>query len=41
MSALPFARVAKRNTTRALATLVSAFTDDPVERWLYPEVQNI
>jgi GNAT superfamily N-acetyltransferase len=25
---------------RALATLVSAFTDDPVERWLYPETQT-
>jgi ribosomal protein S18 acetylase RimI-like enzyme len=24
----------------ALATLTSAFTDDPVERWLYPETQN-
>ena len=24
---------------RAIATLVSAFTDDPVERWLFPETQ--
>jgi GNAT superfamily N-acetyltransferase len=25
---------------RAFATLVSAFTDDPVERWLYPETHD-
>jgi GNAT superfamily N-acetyltransferase len=26
--------------TAAVATLVSAFTDDPVERWLYPDLQE-
>jgi ribosomal protein S18 acetylase RimI-like enzyme len=40
MSALPFAPITKGDTARALATLVSAFTDDPVERWLYPELQE-
>jgi ribosomal protein S18 acetylase RimI-like enzyme len=25
---------------KAFATLVSAFTEDPVERWLYPELQQ-
>ena len=40
MSALPFSQVPKHERSRACATLVSAFTDDPVERWLYPELQQ-
>jgi GNAT superfamily N-acetyltransferase len=31
-----FAPVAEAERERAIATLVSAFRDDPVERWLYP-----
>jgi hypothetical protein len=30
-------RVSAHEQDRALETLVSAFTDDPVERWLYPK----
>jgi ribosomal protein S18 acetylase RimI-like enzyme len=37
MSALSFSPVRLDEQARAFATLVSAFTDDPVERWLYPE----
>jgi ribosomal protein S18 acetylase RimI-like enzyme len=40
MSGLSFSPVPENEHARALATLVSAFTDDPVERWLYPETQN-
>ena len=38
MSSLSFAPVPKTEEARAYQTLVSAFTDDPVERWLYPEL---
>jgi GNAT superfamily N-acetyltransferase len=37
VSALSFSPVHADEQARALATLVSAFRDDPVERWLYPE----
>ncbi len=40
MSALSFSPVRRDEQARAFATLVSAFTDDPVERWLYPEPQQ-
>jgi GNAT superfamily N-acetyltransferase len=40
MSAPSFLPVRDHEQARALATLVSAFTDDPVERWLYPELQQ-
>jgi GNAT superfamily N-acetyltransferase len=40
MSGLSFSSVPEDEHARALATLVSAFTDDPVERWLYPETQS-
>ena len=38
MSGFVFTSVAKTEEARAYQTLVSAFTDDPVERWLYPEL---
>jgi ribosomal protein S18 acetylase RimI-like enzyme len=34
---LEYSAVDEDDRDRAVATLVSAFTDDPVERWLYPE----
>ena len=37
MADLQFAAVAESERDRAIRTLVSAFEDDPVERWLYPE----
>lgn len=40
MSARSFSPVRDDEHARALATLVSAFTDDPVERWLYPELHQ-
>jgi ribosomal protein S18 acetylase RimI-like enzyme len=40
MTALSFSAVSKNGRSKALDTLVSAFTDDPVERWLYPETQK-
>ena len=40
MGDVSFARVPKADQAEALATLVSAFTYDPVERWLYPESQQ-
>ena len=40
MSAPSFSPVREDEQARALATLVSAFTDDPVERWLYPEMHQ-
>ena len=40
MSAASFSSVRGDEQARAFATLVSAFTDDPVERWLYPEPQQ-
>jgi GNAT superfamily N-acetyltransferase len=39
VSAAPFSAVPESEQARAIATLVSAFTDDPVERWLFPETQ--
>ena len=38
MSGFVFTSVAETEEARAYQTLVSAFTDDPVERWLYPEL---
>jgi GNAT superfamily N-acetyltransferase len=35
--AVSFASVDEHDQARAIATLVSAFHDDPVERWLFPE----
>jgi GNAT superfamily N-acetyltransferase len=35
-----FSAVPESGQAQAIATLVSAFTDDPVERWLYPESQQ-
>ena len=40
MSVIGFTKVREDERARAFATLVSAFTDDPVERWLYPEPQQ-
>jgi ribosomal protein S18 acetylase RimI-like enzyme len=40
MSALSFSSVRDDEQAGALATLVLAFTNDPVERWLYPEPQQ-
>ena len=37
MDRMQFAAVAESERDRAIATLVSAFEDDPVERWLYPD----
>jgi GNAT superfamily N-acetyltransferase len=37
MADLDFAVVGPAEQGRAIRTLVSAFKDDPVERWLYPE----
>lgn len=39
VSAAPFSSVPASDQTHAIATLVSAFTEDPVERWLWPETQ--
>jgi ribosomal protein S18 acetylase RimI-like enzyme len=38
MSDFPFLPVPKSEQAKAYRTLVSAFTEDPVERWLYPEL---
>jgi ribosomal protein S18 acetylase RimI-like enzyme len=38
MSAARVAPIRESDRRRAISTLVSAFTDDPVERWLYPEL---
>jgi ribosomal protein S18 acetylase RimI-like enzyme len=40
MTALSFSLVRGDEQASAFATLVSAFTDDPVERWLYPDPQQ-
>jgi GNAT superfamily N-acetyltransferase len=40
VSALSISPVRESEQARALATLVSAFTNDPVERWLYPDSQQ-
>ena len=37
LSATAISRVRERERTRVFATLVAAFADDQVERWLYPE----
>jgi GNAT superfamily N-acetyltransferase len=37
MAGMEFAAIAKSERDRAIRTLVSAFEDDPVERWLYPD----
>jgi ribosomal protein S18 acetylase RimI-like enzyme len=34
------ALVASAHSAEAIATLVSAFTEDPVERWMYPELDG-
>jgi GNAT superfamily N-acetyltransferase len=39
VSAASFSPVPESEQASAIATLVSAFTDDPVERWLWPETQ--
>jgi GNAT superfamily N-acetyltransferase len=38
MSKLSFSPVPDTGQAKAYEVLVSAFTDDPVERWLYPEL---
>ena len=40
MSAPPVSAVPESEQERAIATIVSAFSDDPVERWLFPETQG-
>ena len=37
MSLVPFSEVGSVDEARAIKTLTSAFSNDPVERWLYPE----
>lgn len=38
MNDLSFSPIFETEQTKAYGTLVSAFTEDPVERWLYPEL---
>jgi ribosomal protein S18 acetylase RimI-like enzyme len=40
MSAAEIAPVGADGQDRAISTLVSAFTHDPVERWLFPELEQ-
>ena len=40
MSTLPIAVVGERERVAAVATIAAAFTDDPVERWLYPQLER-
>ena len=40
MAAVDVVPVQERDQVRAISTIVSAFTDDPVERWLYPELEQ-
>jgi ribosomal protein S18 acetylase RimI-like enzyme len=40
MTTSPLTPIGEDGRARAIATLVSAFTDDPVERWLYPETSQ-
>ena len=40
MSASGVTPVQESDRARAISTLVSAFTDDPVERWLYPGLER-
>jgi len=40
VSAPSIAQVQTGDRARAISTIVSAFTDDPVERWLFPEPEQ-
>jgi GNAT superfamily N-acetyltransferase len=40
MSGVPVTVVGDDEREAAIATLVAAFVDDPVERWLYPELEE-
>lgn len=40
MSDVPSSPIAETDRAKAYRTLASAFTDDPVERWLYPESEQ-
>lgn len=40
MRGVSFASVDEHDQARVIATLVSAFLEDPVERWLFPESQE-
>ena len=40
MNAQSFSVVPGNERTKAFATLLSAFTDDPFERWMYPDLQD-
>jgi GNAT superfamily N-acetyltransferase len=40
MSVPSFSAVPDSEQAQAIATIVSAFTDDPVERWLFPESEQ-
>ncbi len=40
MSVPSFSAVPDSEQAKAIATIVSAFTDDPVERWLFPETEQ-
>lgn len=40
MGVLSFAPAPERDQAKVIATLVSAFIEDPVERWLFPEPQQ-
>ncbi len=39
LSEMVISRLDDHDAERAVATLVSAFSDDPVERWMYPDLQ--
>ena len=40
VSDLPFSSVSREETQKALGTLVLAFLNDPIERWLYPRAEQ-
>ena len=40
MGKFAFAPADESDQARVIATLVSAFIEDPVERWLFPEAQQ-
>jgi ribosomal protein S18 acetylase RimI-like enzyme len=40
VAAVSFSSVGEGERDRAVTTLVSAFIDDPVERWLYPDLSD-
>jgi hypothetical protein len=40
VAALPFASVLESDRERVIATIVSAFVEDPVERLLWPDEQQ-